>query len=442
MEKQLFSDQLGRDLQWKAFLAEPLGQLYQSIPFDSLENLFPRASDRGRPRRLDVKGGIALQILKAYHGFSDAKLLERLNTDWAMQLFCGIKLRPLEKIKDKDLVGRWRRYLARYINYEDFQQQLALHWKPFMNNTHAVLMDATCYESHLRFPTDVKLLWESCEWIWALLDAYCKSLGLKKVRRKQKQQHKAFINYQKRRRKTHKQERKRRRSLLYLLNKGLRCWDDLVFKYGVVLKQKIYEGLQTVRLVYLQQQARFDDPDFKPKGRIVSLFKPYIRPIVRGKEVKRTEFGAKVHVFQVDGISFVEYLSFEAFNESTRLKSTVALHQHYFTRCRQLGADQIYSNNANRRFCTQKGIATSFVRKGPKPKQPTTSDQMRLILAKRRAASMEGTFGNDKLHYGLHRIKAKTPQTEKLWICFGIWTASAVKIAKRMAKLKATRAAA
>ena len=30
---------------------------------------------------------------------------------------------------------------------------------------------------------------------------------------------------------------------------------------------------------------------------------PYIRPIVRGKEIKSVEFGAKVNNIQIDGIS-------------------------------------------------------------------------------------------------------------------------------------------
>ena len=46
------------------------------------------------------------------------------------------------------------------------------------------------------------------------------------------------------------------------------------------------------------------------KHRIVSIDRPYIRPIVR-----RVEFGAKVNNIQIDGISFIEYHSFEAFNE-------------------------------------------------------------------------------------------------------------------------------
>jgi hypothetical protein len=434
LELQLFSDQLGRDLRWTIFMKTDLGKLHQCFPFEELTKLFPGTSGIGRPPIMDIKGGIALQVLKAYLNLSDAKLVARLNSDWVLQYFCGIRLGPGQWIKDKDLVGRWRRYLARHINYETFQHKLAEHWKPHMNNTQAVLMDATCYESHLRYPTDVKLLWECCQWLWAVIDVHYKAKGLSKPRRKEKQQRTAFLNYQKRRRKTHKLERKRRRSLLLFLEKGLKKWDDLVFKYGVLLSQKDHERLQTIRLVYQQQQARFDDPDYQIKNRIVSLHKDYIRPIVRGKETKRTEFGAKVHCFQVDGISFVEHLSFEAFNESTRLKSTVSLHRKYFGQTRQLGADRIYATNANRRFCAIKGMATSFVRKGPKPKQPTPRDEMRKILAAARASAMEGAFGNEKLHYGLQKVKAKTEATETLWIYFGIWTASAQKIAKRLAR--------
>ncbi len=78
----------------------------------------------------------------------------------------------------------------------------------------------------------------------------------------------------------------------------------------------------------------------------------YVRPIVRGKGIKSVEFGAKVNNIQIDDISFIEHLSFKAFNEGIRLK----------VRC--LAADSIYANNANRKFCTRYGISTSFVRKG------------------------------------------------------------------------------
>ena len=51
-------------------------------------------SGLGRTPWFDVKGGIALQLLNHYLQLSDALLIERINTDWSMQLFCGILLKP------------------------------------------------------------------------------------------------------------------------------------------------------------------------------------------------------------------------------------------------------------------------------------------------------------------------------------------------------------
>ena len=48
-----------------------------------------------------------------------------------------------------------------------------------------------------------------------------------------------------------------------------------------------------------------------------------VRPIVRGKTNANVEFGAKTQMSIMNGITFLEDLSWEAFNEGTRLISTV-----------------------------------------------------------------------------------------------------------------------
>jgi len=40
---------------------------------------------------------------------------------------------------------------------------------------------------------------------------------------------------------------------------------------------------------------------------------------------------------------------------------------------------------------------------------------------------MEGSFGTEKQHYSLDKIKARTELTEILWIFFGVHTANAVR---------------
>jgi len=53
--------------------------------------------------------------------------------------------------------------------------------------------------------------------------------------------------------------------------------------------------------------------------RIVSINQPHVRPMPRGKEKVKTEFGAKVEISIVDGFARIETLSFDAFNEGKSL---------------------------------------------------------------------------------------------------------------------------
>lgn len=61
------------------------------------------------------------------------------------------------------------------------------------------------------------------------------------------------------------------------------------------------------------------------------------------------------------------------------------------------------------------------------------NDIIRNELAMVRTTRMEGSFGTQKEHYGLKRIKARTKQTEILYIFFGIHTANVVQLVRREA---------
>ena len=97
--------------------------------------------------------------------------------------------------------------------------------------------------------------------------------------------------------------------LLKRLNDEL---DHIEERYEVEMPKRYYDRREVIRQIY-DQQYRFFITGKKPKHRIVSISKSYIRPIIRVKETKAVEFGAKVNKVQIDGISFIEHLSFEAF---------------------------------------------------------------------------------------------------------------------------------
>jgi len=428
------------DLQVTAFYNTPLGQLYQAIPFGELSKQVPAParsiSDKGCKPWFDVKGGIALQILKSYYRCSDAMLIEQLNGNWHMQLFCGILLRQGEQIKDKDIVGRWRSHLSKKLDMDKLQLSCVPHWKPFMEHTHTGFCDATVYESYIEYPTDAKLLWKSCCDVYQMIKYKRKDLKLRHTRINHEKRKVQYLSFAKRRKKSRRQSKKTCKLLLKYLVRLMEQLDELLIQHKAVLSGYYNSRLTTIKKVKEQQwQLHFGKQATVP-DRIVSLHKPYVRPIVRGKEVKPVEFGAKVNMLLVDGISFIEHLSYDAFNEGTRLQSTIHLQRRYFGACHQMGADAIYATNQNRSYCTQNNIATSFVAKGKEGKLKEQKSQMRSILGKVRSTVLEGSFGNEKNHYQMNKIKAKTQGNERVWIFFSLLTCNAMQIAKRIQAIK------
>lgn len=439
----LFADH--RQLLHQEFLNTDLGYLYLSIPWDEIAASIPpppaAMSGLGRKPWLDVRGGVALQILKHLMQLSDAKLMERLNTDWAMQLFCGIQLGPGQRINDLDLPSDWRVYLGEHMDTKRVQALLARHWKPHMQQMQTAGMDATCYESCIEFPTDVKLLWKGCGEIYKHIRFMRKRMKLRASRVNYGGMKKIFLQYQKCKKKTRKAEKKLRKKLLKFLARLIAQFDGLKKKHQFGFSKKKQKRIATVMHLYTQQHQKAYGIIEKIENRIVNIAKEYIRPIVRGKEVKKVEFGAKVNKLQVDGISFIEHLSYDAFNEGARLESTVRLHQEYFGKCGQVSADKIYATNANRKYCRKKGIVTNFIPKGKqKEEHKQQAALMRSLLDKERGTRLEGSFGNEKNHYLLEKVNARTQPTETIWIFFGIHTANAVNIAKRQ-EAKARKAA-
>lgn len=435
--KLLFSQ---KEILHEQFLETDLGRLYLAIPFDALAEKVPvpphALSGIGCKPWFDVKGGIALQFLKHTLGLSDEKIVERINTDWAMQLFCGISLKPGERIKDKDIVGVWRKYLGLYMDMDGMQQEFAGYWKPYIQNTGIGAQDATCYESGIRFPTDSKLLWECCEKVFDIIQRERKLLGFRKSRCNFESKKKMNLQYQKLRKKSRRKEKKLCKRLLKFLHRLMDLLNELSHKYKISLPIGKSKKIKTIEKIYHQQhQKAYGEPGEKIKNRIVSLYKPYVRPIIRGKEVKPVEFGAKVNKLEVDGIGFIEYLSFDAFNETTRFAEGIFLQRKLFGKCTHQSADAIYATNKNRKYAKSQSIQTNFVPKGKeKAEHIEQSKQMRNILNKHRSTVLEGSFGNEKNHYLLQKSRARTKDTDICWIFFGMMTANASIIAKRMEK--------
>lgn len=421
------------DAFYDGFLQTDLGKIHQSIPFDLLAGQFKIQEFRkGTSTYFSPKGEIALMILKNYVGCSDKRLIEQLNGNIHFQYFCDIVIpfdAPLTNFK---IVSQIRCELASKLKIRELQQILAQAWKPFMKDLDKMLVDATCYESEVRYPTNQKLLWECVQWSYNQMVKICKFLKIKLARSKYLDWCKRYNAYARKRKKLVKERNKVSRGLLKLLYKLTGALHQLEQKYDFEKSKKYQTQRSILKKVYQQQKEIFTTGKSVP-DRIVSIAKSYLRPIVRGKEVKQVEFGAKVNKIQIDGINFIEHIEFRAFNEGTRLVNSISCAQNLTkTKLKILGADAIYATNKNRKFTTSKNIQTDFVRKGKAGKNEAQRKVLAKAIKKERATRLEGSFGNEKEHYNLRKIKARTKVTEMLWIFFGIHTANALEIGRRI----------
>jgi IS5 family transposase len=407
-----------------------LGHLRKTLPIEKLSELLPeRKSKSGAPSWVNAEGMIAMLFLQSYTQLSDRKFIDHFNGNWQMQMFCGVQLALNETIKDRNLMSRIRGYVSAYLNLEEFQTILLKEWKPYLENTHVGMSDATVYESYMRYPTDVKLLWECCEYLQRELEKLHEKLRLKFSSKRFAKKKQAYLLYARGRKKPYWLTRKMRKALLRLTERLQKKLQEKLNAYAPQASPiellPVFEKLRIIKQIITQQGYLITHPGSKLSDRILSLHKPYVRAIVRGKETKTVEFGAKAHVIQVDGINYIEHLSYNAFNETTRLRISILKHKQLFGKCFQWSADAIYATNKNRTYTTTSKITTNFIPKG-RPKDDPAEKQMKSLLNKERSTRLEGSFGTEKNYYGLAKVKARKQTTEVLCIYFAVMTANAL----------------
>lgn len=419
-----------------------LGRMKKLLPLREMAENFGLVSKRRSHKRgpkpyFTPEGKVALAFLKMYTQTSAPKLMEQLNGNVHYQIFCGVRINPERPLTNYKLIDDILCELSGKMKIQQLQDLLAEAWKPYMKDLDTMYTDATCYESEMRYPTDQKLLWECNEKAYAVMCKASGRLGVHRPRTKYLDVERANMGYMKQRKHSRSQTRRIVRRLLQLLGKILKEIRKMEREPAgaEVLTDKERKTIGIVTKVYRQQSNHFEsgNPRESIPDRIVSVSKPYVRPIVRGKEVKSVEFGAKCNNIQVDGISFIEKLSFNAFNEGRRLQHCVKMHKRLFgVEVKKIGGDTSYAGKENRDFCKEKDIRTSFVKRGRPSKTAKEKDFVRQELARVRATTMEGSFGTQKEHYSMRRIKARKKETELLYIFFGIHTANAVLLAERL----------
>lgn len=151
------------DVFFSRFIESDLGKIYIAVPWGELVSAFKLEEPKKGPRSIfSAKGKLGLMFLKNYSGFSDRKLMEQLNGNLDWQFFCDIYL-GADRLENFKMISEIRCELAGKLDMDKVQRAFYGHWSPHIQDKGCIAMDATCYESHLRYPTNAKLLWEAVD---------------------------------------------------------------------------------------------------------------------------------------------------------------------------------------------------------------------------------------------------------------------------------------
>ena len=280
-------------------------------------------------------------------------------------------------------------------------------------------VDATCAPSHIRYPQDVSLLNEARENAEKLVDLLHDPADGKKPRTYRKAARKAYLKYARSRKHTTKMTRKAIRVQLGYLRRDLSHIDKML-QCGKLLTLRQAQRLETIRNIYEQQKYMYDNHTHTVPDRIVSVSQPFVRPIVRGKAGKPVEFGMKLDISVVDGWSRLEYHSFDAYNEATKLQEMIEAFRvregHYPSR---VLADKIYRNRDNLRYCKEHGIRLSGPALG-RPKKKEIRDKEQDYKDECERGEVGRRFSLSKRKCGMSLVTAKLQETAERVIAMSI----------------------
>jgi transposase, IS5 family len=434
-----FQGELFRDNKWVKLAA--------LIPWKQFEELYKEnfsKSGTGHPV-LSVRMALAALIIKEELRASDRACVEQITENPYLQYFCGLKAFITEPPFDASMFVHFRKRfpadVLSEVNNEiakkvrDDQEPpegLGLHKNKYKegvskkqssSNNGKLMVDATCTPADISYPTDIKLLNKAREKSEQIIDALHKARGRghKKPRTYRQRARKQFLSVAKDRRISRQKLRRCLRQQLAYLRRNLKSIDRLAQSTGLgFLSNRQYKELLVLSEVLRQQQWMYDKDSRRIDDRIVSISQPHVRPIKRGKAAADTEFGAKVRISLVDGVSFVDNISWDNFNESGDLIAQIESYRERFG-CypESVHADKIYRNWTNHRYCKEHNIRLSGPRLGRAPK--VTEDNVAALKAAAQQArqdeidrnAVEGKFGQRKRRYSLNRIMTKLSCTSE-----------------------------
>lgn len=410
------------------------------IPWDEVEKKYASRMSRKKGRKAySVRVALGACIIKEKLGISDEETVQQIRENHYLQYFIGYESYRDERPFDPSLMVSFRKRLSAEVIQElndlIIERELAkkrteakdtddTEYPPdsgsgTIGNKGTLILDATCAPEAMRFPHDVTTLDEARQKTERIIDILHATmpLGSKKPRTYRRKARKEFLTFIRNRKPRIGDIRKALRKQRQYVERNIRSINKMADIVGLGnLTRKQYQDLQVIRDYVDQQKELYQRGELAGGNRILSITKPYVRAIARGKARGMFEFGAKISVTLFEKFSRVERLSWNNYNEGIDLIEHLETHkQRYGSYPEVVCADKIYRNRANLEFCKTNGIRLS----GPKLGRPYKEDNAKRKQQKIERqdesvrVAIEGKFGEAKTRYSLDRIERRLKETSE-----------------------------
>ena len=391
---------------------------------------------QGRPG-ISPRTVLGALIIKHKENLSDEKTIQAIQENIYMQFFVGLTGFQTDKIFDSSLFVTIRKrigkaefdllnaQLIKSLSQKNDPKKSVTENSP--KNKGKLQADATVADQYITFPTDAKLLNSSRKKLDKMIEKlyYYHAKKMVKPRTYKRILDTLFLNYSKKKNKGKSAHRKMKRKLLESVNRNINFVKSMLLDLNILEMGKDYPLsksdlalFEVIQKVYLQQKQMYDDKTNSCNERIVSIYQPHVRPILRGKQNARVEFGSKLGVSLDNGFALLNHLSWTAYHEGKDLIPQVEqyfeIHGYYPD---LVQVDKAYSTRENRNWLKERNIRITAPALGRKPKQKIT--QYQKAKRKKEAAErnhIEAKFGQGKNGYNLNKIRAKLKITSESWV--------------------------
>jgi hypothetical protein len=424
--------------------------LAKHIPWEEVETAYAQQfsqEDRGSPAK-SSRLALGALIVKERLGVTDRELVEQIAENPYLQYFLGLTVYQHEAPFHHSLLTTFRKRFT-HASLGAINEAIARLLVDAQPKTDApphtdrddakgddesappppngqLLIDATCVPADITYPTDLKLLNDAREKTEAIIDHLhaCRATPKKKPRTYRQKARQAYLRVAKARKLGRRKLRQGLGQQLRYLRRNLSIITRMAEEGLLVcLPRARYRQLLVIHELYRQQRWMYTHRCHRIADRLVSISQPHVRPIVRGKAGIPVEFGAKISVSLVEGVSFVDRISWDAYNESVDLVQQLdAFRRRFGHDPASVHVDQIYRTRENRRACTSRGIRLSGPPLGrPRRVSEATAEQVKQDHQQTRddataRMAIEGKFGQGKRRFGLGRLMAKLAQTSETMI--------------------------